>query len=440
MKYLRDKKKSLYIQMTALLIVAAMTACVFIIFTDNIAQNLLDKYLENSDYINVNNRKLIEEFQNYITIEHVCSRDSGKINRWIQNQPLLSVSIFKDGIQVFDSNYPDHEIWDDEISFINYDWMSYETIEFSDGSAEIEIAGAYRYRFSNSIRTIEIGLGFVIFLLIIIAGIRKKMNYIRLLSREVEILEAGGLDYQITVRGKDELSMLAEGLDCMRLSFLDSRGKEEELVRNNQRIITEMSHDLRTPITSILLYAEIMIKNTNSASGQQIIYLKKIKQKALLIKTMTDRLFEYSLKPRVDNTEMETAPFKDVLFDPLSDAISFLEQRNYRVVAYINWTKAQIAFNDNYVARIIDNIVSNIVKYANKQEAITISGIEDNNMIGLRFINHTATGGDDHQADSTGIGLQSIYTMINEMGGKCRYSCTGPAFRIDILFRSITKS
>ena len=82
------------------------------------------------------------------------------------------------------------------------------------------------------------------------------------LHDEIEILEGGSLDYPITVKGKDELSELAEGLDCMRVSFQGMIEREANIVQENQKMITEMSHDIRTPVTSIMLYTEIL-KNGN---------------------------------------------------------------------------------------------------------------------------------------------------------------------------------
>ena len=55
---------------------------------------------------------------------------------------------------------------------------------------------------------------------------------------------------------------LAEGIENMRKSFQRMIHKETEIVRENQKIVTEMSHDLRTPITSIMLYTELLEKGS----------------------------------------------------------------------------------------------------------------------------------------------------------------------------------
>lgn len=60
---------------------------------------------------------------------------------------------------------------------------------------------------------------FVFFIMLVLLGIRRKMKYIRRLGDEVEILEGGSLDYEITVKGKDELARLAESVESMQKSI-----------------------------------------------------------------------------------------------------------------------------------------------------------------------------------------------------------------------------
>src|SRR5699024_3208320 len=194
--------------------------------------------------------------QNYIDQNHLSSRDAQELNDWVKSQKILYVQIYKDGIRVFDSAYPNEEIWEAEIEATDQEWETIYTLTFSDGTAQVSVVGNYAYQIFIYVYIAEIVICFGIFLLLVLLGIRKRMGYIRKLSQEVEILEGGSLDYPITVKGNDELATLAFGLDSMRKSFQELLNQEAKMVQENQRIVTEMSHDLRTPITSILLYTE----------------------------------------------------------------------------------------------------------------------------------------------------------------------------------------
>ena len=420
-------------QMLFLLTVAAVIAAAIFFLMDSVAGPLADRYVDESTYTEKRNQKLIAELQEYITGEHLHSRDAVKLNQWIRKQPILSVSIYKDGIQVFDSDYPDQEIWDAEIRLESLSWQSYETLMFSDGPAEIVMTGAYRYQLYTCIRIFEIAVSFFIFLVIVLMGIRGKMKYIQTLSEEVKVLEGGSLHCPITVRGRDELSILAEGLESMRNSFVESQKKEAEIVLRNQKVITEMSHDLRTPVTAILLYTEILKKEKDPGAAQAKTYVEKIDNKALQLKHRIDKLLNYSLTAENNrNPDLTRESFTTVFYDLLSEACIYLEQNGFHVDAHIQWSEKSIRFNADYIVRITDNIISNIVKYADPQYPVTIIGKEERDTICLTFQNRAALP--DNTIESAGVGIQSVRNMIREMGGVCLSDCTDHIYSILISF------
>ena len=420
-------------QMALLLVAATAIAVLHFIAVDSVSEELVDWYMVKTDYARTQNHKAIENLQEYITDRGLNSRDSAELNEWVKKQWFLSLVVYKNGIQVFDSRYPDQEIWEEEISFTDYEWSNYSEVEFADGVAEIQVNGAYGYQVYNAVRIIELGISFLIFLLIVLAGIRKKMSYIQKLSDEVEVLEGGGLQHPITIAGNDELSGLAKGLESMRLSFLTSQEKEEAMIRENQRVITEMSHDLRTPVTAIILYAEILKDGKCKDEGKQKTYLEKIHQKALLLKERSDRLLGYSLT--VGNKEelvMESGTFSEVCFDPLSEACGYLDQNGFKVDLRMYWPNRKIMYNSDHVARVMDNIVSNIVKYADKRYPVVISQTEDDTTVGLSFQNWIIR--QESSQEGFNVGVQSIQSLMKEMDGYCHYYQGQNIYSIEISF------
>lgn len=426
-------------QMALLLVAATAFAVLHFIAVDSVSEELVDWYMVKTDYARTQNHKAIENLQEYITDRGLNSRDSAELNEWVKKQWFLSLVVYKNGIQVFDSRYPDQEIWEEEISFTDYEWSNYSEVEFADGVAEIQVNGAYGYQVYNAVRIIELGISFLIFLLIVLAGIRKKMSYIQKLSDEVEVLEGGGLQHPITIAGNDELSGLAKGLESMRLSFLTSQEKEEAMIRENQRVITEMSHDLRTPVTAIILYAEILKNGKCKDEGKKKTYLEKIHQKALLLKERSDRLLGYSLT--VGNKEefvMESGTFSEVFFDPLSEACGYLDQNGFKVDLRISgWPNRKIMYNSDHVARVMDNIVSNIVKYADKRYPVVITQTEDDTTVGLSFQNWIIR--QESSQEGFNVGVQSIQSLMKEMDGYCHYYQGQNIYSIEISFPVIQR-
>ena len=426
-------------QMALLLVAATAIAVLHFIAVDSVSEELVDWYMVKTDYARTQNHKAIENLQEYITDRGLNSRDSAELNEWVKKQWFLSLVVYKNGIQVFDSRYPDQAIWEEEIRFADYEWSNYSEVEFTDGVAEIQVNGAYGYQVYNAVRIIELGLSFLIFLLIVLAGIRKKMSYIQKLSDEVEVLEGGGLQHPITIAGNDELSGLAKGLESMRLSFLTSQEKEEAMIRENQRVITEMSHDLRTPVTAIILYAEILKDGKCKDEGKQKTYLEKIHQKALLLKERSDRLLGYSLT--IGNKEelvMESGTFSEVCFDPMSEACGYLDQNGFKVDLRISgWPNRKIMYNSDHVARVMDNIVSNIVKYADKRYPVVITQTEDDTTVGLSFQNWIIR--QESSQEGFNVGVQSIQSLMKEMDGYCHYYQGQNIYSIEISFPVIQR-
>ena len=148
---------------------------------------------------------------------------------------------------------------------------------------------------------------------------------------------------------------------------------------------------------------------------------------------MSDHLFEYSLVSENSGVELEEPELFEVLFyDLFSETCSYLEQYGFQVKFQVVWIARNIRVNTGYIARIMDNITSNIVKYASDREPVVIGSLEGREMAGF-FIENTVRDMEE-KPESTGIGIQSIRNMMKKMGGKCGVSCTENRFRIEVEF------
>ncbi len=428
-----SRRNSIYTQLLRLLIMGAFAAVILFSALDFAGEYLVDIYLEKTDYIEKKNLQYIHKLQEYVNKESISTRDTEKLNDWVKKQQLLFIQIYKDEIQVFDSEYPEQEIWEEEITAGNYAWENYYMVDFTDGTAEVTITGAYIYQLYNYVVIGELTISFVFFLVFVLLGIRRKIAYIRKLSEEIELLEGGSLEYKITVKGKDELTALAEGLDSMRLSFGNLIRQESEMVQENQRIVTEMSHDLRTPITSIMLYTEILKKGKYENEEQLQEYLDKIEQQARRMKQLSDHLFEYSLTAGGKEVELEEAEQYEVLFyDLFSDTCNYLKKKGFQVVFHVKWVNCLLKISTDYVMRILDNVTSNIVKYADPSVPVEIFSVEEGRMAGFSFENKIREL--EEKEESTEIGIQNMKNMMQKMGGKCTTEIKGERFRLTLLF------
>lgn len=430
-----NKKGSIYFQLLRLLVFAAFVAALVFGLLNYISDGVINRYYDNSDYEGKKDREIVARMQNHISKNGLTTRDTEALNEWVKRQKIISVQIYKDGVQVFDSSYPNQTFEEEQIIREGYDWEIFYPLEFADGSAEVNIIGIYVYQFYTWAAMMELVFAFGLFLMIVLLGIRNRMNYILQLRDEIEILEGGSLDYGISIKGNDELTVLAEGLDSMRLSFRRLIEREAAIVAENQRAITEMSHDIRTPVTSIMLYTEILRKGNYNNDTQFQEYIEKIDVKAHRLKQLTDYLFNYTLTAGESSVVLEKLEYFETLFyDLLSETCSYLEQRGFQVHSHVRWTNRKTRVAQDYIIRIMDNITSNIIKYADPAEPVVIMSCQQNGMEGFCFNNQVLQL--EEEVESTGIGLHSVGNMMIKMGGKCIVEDDGERFGIMLLFPS----
>lgn len=433
-----NRRNSIYTQLLRILLIATFGAVVIFFVFDFTGEYVIERYLQETDYIEKKNQEYVDDLQEYVNQEQIATRDTHKLNEWVKKQQLLFIQVYKDDIQVYNSEYPGEEIWEEEITVEGYAWESYYQVNFADGTAEVTITGAYTYQLYNYVIIGELGISFIFFLVFVLLGIRKKIDYIRKLSEEIELLEGGSLEYKITIKEKDELTALAEGLDSMRISFRNLIRQEAEMTQENQRIVTEMSHDLRTPVTSIMLYTEILKQGKYKSKEQLFAYLNKIEQKAKRMKQLTDHLFEYSIIAGEREIELEELEQYEVLFyDLFSDTCSYLEQQGFRVIFQVKWIDGLLRISTDYIMRILDNVTSNIEKYADRSEPVKICSVEEGSMAGFFFENKIRNL--EEKPESTGIGIQNIKNMMQKMGGKCIVEEKEGYFRLILLFPCVEK-
>ena len=441
MENVREKMHSLYFKLAGLLLAAVAVSGLFFVVINYAGEQMITKIFSDSSHIEKLSEAYIQDLQDYIDETKAASNDSEKLTEWVRKRKIVSIQVYKDEILTYDSNYPDAAVEDAEAEGAYYDWEYYYTAEFADGTADVFLYGFFSYPLYSYAMTAEILLAVILLVAIVILGIRKPVRYIGRLKAECEILGSGDLDYQVTVQGKDELSLLARGLDNMRMALRESNEKEAELTAANRRMITEMSHDLRTPLTSLLIYTEILGKKAAKDPRQAMEYVRKIEKKARQIKRLSDNIFEYALITEETKAELgEPQTLRELFYDPLSEMTAYLGERGYMVELRPDTgsgsERRQIRVNEEYINRIMDNIVSNIEKYADKSMPVRIETIYTEEYGGLAFRNGISCSMEDRRKTegSTNIGLHNVEKMMKKMNGYFRVKQTENIFEITLIF------
>ncbi|MCD8023075.1 MAG: HAMP domain-containing histidine kinase, partial [Lachnospiraceae bacterium] len=322
-------------------------------------------------------------------------------------------------------------------------WRVYYTVSFADGDALVYIYDGEAETYYHILLALSVLGGFIACMAIFISGMQEDVQYIQIFENEVKGIRAGDLKSQVTIQGEDELASLALGLDQMRRSLEEKeqteaelRKTQEEMRRAQEKLVLGMSHDIRTPLTGLMTYMEI-IKKQEAEGKPDPVYIEKAYDKILQIKTLSDQMFEFFLIDSKKESELE--PPEDVFSvfgDYLSELCGVLDAKGYHIDANgLAWESVSVRVNTDYMGRIMNNIISNIEKYADKDQDITVSVFCGNDRVDISIGNKIA--GANPYVEGTGIGVKNISMMMRQMNGASKVAMTEDSYCITLSFPAV---
>ncbi len=137
-------------------------------------------------------------------------------------------------------------------------------------------------------------LGIVSFLIFFFIFTRKVISYLEEITAGIQQITKLGESHRIEVRTADELGVLAENINVMSERLQHSLMEERAAVQAKNDLITGVSHDLRTPLTSILGFLEVIEQDRCRDELEMRYYVDIAYQKTLVLRKLIDDLFEYT--------------------------------------------------------------------------------------------------------------------------------------------------
>lgn len=430
------KKRSIYFQLAAAFIIAIMSAVAVFTFLDYIVSDSIYHQIADSKYIKSRDAANIKSLQEYVTNNNISMYDEEALEKWGKESNIKFFDIYTEGEWIYTGVFANMSFLEAALNFYGEynDYDKFYTIEFKDGKADVFLYGIYAARIDTYVLIAETAISFMVFLIIVVIAIRRIIRYICRLKEEIEILEGGNLEYQITVSGNNELTELAASLNQMRKSFLQQIENEKDLEESKHQLIAELSHDIRTPLTNLMLYLDIVKLEKYSGKEQMMQYICKASDKAEQIREISDSLFEHVTTDKyyIEN-RCARCSIKGALYDELSELKEYLSGYGYKIKETIEWQNVYVDINAVYIDRVMDNIASNIAKYADKSLPVEITLQQRGEYTGLVFTNGMNAAADSNQG--TGIGIKSIRHMMSEMGGIVQVETGQDSFSIYIGLR-----
>lgn len=260
-------------------------------------------------------------------------------------------------------------------------------------------------------------------------------------------LAVGILGQDLPVSGKSVLATLAENINVLKLGVKTSQNEQAKSERLKTELITNVSHDLRTPLTSIITYTELL-KSEDVSSEDRIAYLEIIDKKSKRLKVIIDDLFEVS-KMVSGNIELTTerVDLVQLLQQALAEYDNTINESSLQFRITYSKMPVYALVDGKKLWRVFENLIGNILKYSLENSRVYITvGTFDNQAI-LTFKNVSKyelsenmdelferfkRGDTSRQTEGSGLGLAIAKSIVDLHDGSLDIEADGDLFKVCI--------
>ncbi|CAH2212250.1 sensor histidine kinase [Tepidibacter aestuarii] len=204
----------------------------------------------------------------------------------------------------------------------------------------------------------------------------KKLDKLKYASKEIK---SGNLNYKIEEHSKDEFGDLSINFEKMRIKLKESLDIQFKYEENRRNLISNISHDLKTPIMSIKGYIEGIKDGVADSPEKMDKYINTIYKKATDMEVLIDELFLFSkLDLKKVSFNFQTINIVDYLKYCVEDLSFDLEKKNAKISFNNEKENIFVTADLQKLKRVIVNIVENSMKYMDKQNPIIDINLIDN--------------------------------------------------------------
>lgn len=389
--------------------------------------------------------EVLKDLDQFIKKHKVTEQNIELLVAWVQRQNDVYVTFYRDIDPILgpymspdsmgtDSWEDDEEENPDEIDSAElYPTSNYHDVMLYDGTVikvDLEV-----YLDVDNLYWVDIaeyGSGAIVFILLLFALIHRKIRYVNQLEQDLKVLRGGNLEYPITIKGRDELTSLAIGIESLKNGILEEQQMKAEAEKANMELVTAMSHDLRTPLTSLIGYLELLNMHRYEDEEQLKKYLEYCRKMAFQMKKVSDRLFEYFLVygREEKGLQLQKIPSVELAEDLCNGQFFDWQDHGGTIECQIKELKGIVQVDSEYMQRVMDNLISNLKKYGDPAYPLRIEASEQPDMLHIQVTNHIRDRKD--HPESTQIGLKTCRKIMENHGGNFTWKQENHEFMITI--------
>lgn len=285
----------------------------------------------------------------------------------------------------------------------------------------------------------------LLYVLFLVPYILSKLGrFIAIINGSKEIAE-GNIQNTIQDTGKDDLSKLAGYINNMKAGYQSALENQMKSERLKTELITNVSHDLKTPLTSIINYVDLLKKEDLSTETTRA-YIETLDRKALRMKLLIEDLFEISkMASGTVELDIEYVDVATLLTQAIAESNTSMGQASPEIRERIAKFPIHAHLDGNKIWRVFENLIGNAQKYSLPGTRIYIYLDQSDDLVLFKIQNTAAyeidfaaeelferfkRADESRQTEGSGLGMSIVKSIVELHGGEIKIEIHGDQFNV----------
>lgn len=308
--------------------------------------------------------------------------------------------------------------------------------------------------YSISFRIVMFILTILSLVLFIVTGYTiNRLAYIDEIIEGTEKIKNGDINHKIRLRDNNSLTILAENINNLSDGLENAIEETLKSERMKTELITNVSHDLKTPLTSIINYVDLIKKEENIQPEYVNDYINILDNKSKRLKNLIEDLFEAS-KASSGNIDLniERLDLNQLLRQSIGENEEKLIESNLSLKLNIPKEPVYINCDGRRMYRVFENLLVNISKYSHENTRVYVDMVVEGNQVFVSMKNISAyelnfeaseilerfkRGDLARNTEGSGLGLAIARDLVQLQGGKLGVQIDGDLFKVELSFNTI---
>ena len=298
---------------------------------------------------------------------------------------------------------------------------------------------------------VAVALTVICFIVSFSVRINRRVRYVEYLSQEIQKIREEGFGRTMELQGDDEITRLCAVINEMSVQLREKEEREKRQQRSKDELITNVSHDLRSPLTSIIGYVELL-KETGPEDRQRFAeYIEVVERRLTGLNGLINELFEYTKLNSADQLpDMEKRDVLELLRHILYEYKILMEAEGLTLSWQLEAESHMAHINIQQMVRVFQNLLDNARRYAHRSAPVTVTA-QDTGRLHICITNRVA---DPHGIEpdriferfycgdrarsapqSSGLGLAIVKRIVELHGGQVGASLQGQELSIHLFLK-----